>query len=166
MRIDVKYQTGASAVTGKRVLAAGKFDILHLGHLAYLEQARELAGNDGELFVIIALDKIIEKERGAPPVFPQEQRRRLVEALSVVDRAVIGLDTEDHTEIVIQTKPDIVALGYDQYTDLEKLERRVSEMGLHTKIVRLEKRATDGLYSSTMIRKRIVDFYRENGRVK
>lgn len=153
-------------MTGKRVLAAGKFDLLHLGHLAYLEQARELAGKDGELVVVIALDKTIEKERGAPPVFPQEQRRRLVEALGVVDKAIIGLDTEDHSEIVVQTRPDIVALGHDQYTDIEKLEKRIAERGLHTKILRLEKMTADGLCSSTMIRKRIIDFYRENGRAR
>ncbi|MHA1864514.1 MAG: adenylyltransferase/cytidyltransferase family protein [Candidatus Thorarchaeota archaeon] len=151
-------------MVGKRVLAAGKFDILHLGHLAYLEQAKALAGNDGELIVIIALDKTIERERGAPPVFPQEQRRKLVEALGFVDRAVIGIDTEDHTEIVIQTEPDIIALGYDQYTNLEYLEQRISEKGLHTKVMRLEKIVADGLYSSTLIRKRIIDFYRENGK--
>jgi FAD synthetase len=149
---------------GKRVLAAGKFDILHLGHLAYLEQARALAGDDGELIVIIALDKTIERERGAPPVFPQEQRRKLVEAIGYVDQALIGLDTQDHTEIVIQTKPDIIALGYDQYTNLELLEQRIAEKGLHTKVVRLEKMVADGLCSSTLIRKRIIDFYKENGR--
>jgi len=151
-------------MTGKRVLAAGKFDILHLGHIAYLEQAKSLAGDDGELIVILALDKTIERERGAPPVFPQEQRRRLVESLGIVDQALIGLDTEDHTEIVIKTKPDIIALGYDQYTNLEHLEQRISDIGLHTKIVRLEKIVADGLSSSTLIRKRIIDFYRENGR--
>ncbi|MFW9844054.1 MAG: adenylyltransferase/cytidyltransferase family protein [Candidatus Thorarchaeota archaeon] len=151
-------------MSGKRVLAAGKFDILHLGHLAYLKQARALAGDDGELIVIIALDKTIERERGAPPVFPHEQRRRLVESLGIVDRAIIGLDTDDHTEIVIQTKPDILALGYDQYTDLDRLERRLSEMKLPTKVVRLEKIVADGLCSSTLIRKRIIDYYRENGR--
>ncbi|MDH4214372.1 MAG: adenylyltransferase/cytidyltransferase family protein [Candidatus Odinarchaeota archaeon] len=162
----MEISTGASTMTGKRVLAAGKFDLLHLGHLAYLEQARELAGEDGELVVVIALDKTIEKERGAPPVFPQEQRRKLVEALGIVDRAVIGLDTEDHTEIVIQIRPDIVALGYDQYTDIDRLEKRIAERGLHTTIVRLEKKTADGLCSSTMIRKRIIDFYRENGRAR
>ena len=151
-------------MTGKRVLAAGKFDILHLGHLAYLEQAKALAGDDGELIVIIALDKTIERERGAPPVFPQEQRRRLVEALRSVNQALIGLDTDDHTEIVIQTKPDIIALGYDQYTNLEYLEQRIAEMGLNTKVVRLEKIVADGLCSSTLIRNRIIEFYKENGR--
>ncbi len=153
-------------MSGLRVLAAGKFDILHLGHLAYLEQARKLVGDDGELIVIIALDKTIERERGAPPVFPQEQRRKLVQALGIVDQAILGIDTDDHTEIVLQIKPDIIALGYDQYTDIERMEQRISEYGLHTKVVRLEKMTADGLCSSTLIRQRIIDYYRENGRPK
>jgi FAD synthetase len=150
----------------KRVLAAGKFDILHLGHLAYLRQAKEVAGDDGELIVVIALDKTIEKERGAPPVFPQEQRRKLVEALDVVDRAVLGYDTTDHTLIVADVKPDIVALGYDQVTDVQSLERKFQEKHMPTKIVRLKQQKAGGLCSSTMIRERIIQFYRENGRVK
>jgi len=151
---------------GKRVLAAGKFDILHLGHLAYLEQARRLAGEDGELIVVIALDKTIVRERGAPPVFPQEQRRKLVEALEIVTQAILGIDTEDHTEIVLKVEPDIIALGYDQQTDIERLEKRISESGLDTKVVRTEKMTADGLCSSTLIRRRIIDYYRENGRPK
>ncbi|MFW9918457.1 MAG: adenylyltransferase/cytidyltransferase family protein [Candidatus Thorarchaeota archaeon] len=151
-------------MAGKRVLAAGKFDILHLGHLAYLEQSKELAGPDGELVVVIARDDTIERERGAPPVFPQEQRRRIVEALNSVDKAIIGYDTADHTQIVKDVAPDIIALGYDQYTDIDALERVFKDMGLTTKIVRLEKREADGLCSSTLIRSRIIQFYRENGR--
>lgn len=149
---------------GKRILAAGKFDILHLGHLAYLEQARELAGEDGQLIVVIALDKTIELERGAPPVFPAEQRRRLVEGLDVVDKALLGYDTTEHTAIVIDIEPDIIALGYDQRTDIEALEAVFRKKGMTTKVVRLEKRDADGLCSSTLIRKRIIDFYNENGR--
>ncbi|MHA2027097.1 MAG: adenylyltransferase/cytidyltransferase family protein [Candidatus Thorarchaeota archaeon] len=151
-------------MTGKKILAAGKFDILHLGHIAYLQQAKELAGEDGELIVVLALDKTIERERGAPPVFPQEQRRILIESLVFVDRVIIGLDTDDHTLIVEQIKPDIIALGYDQYTNVSALEKHFEEKGLSTKIVRLEKRDADGLCSSTEIRKRIIDHYRNNGR--
>ncbi|MFX1559385.1 MAG: adenylyltransferase/cytidyltransferase family protein [Promethearchaeota archaeon] len=148
---------------GRKVLAAGKFDILHLGHISYLKQARELAGENGELVVVIALDKTIVRERGAPPVFPQEQRRKIVESLKFVDRAVIGLDTDNHALIVSEIKPDIIALGYDQYTDVSSLETYFTNKGLKTKIVRLEKRDADGLCSSTLIRKRIIDYYRENG---
>ena len=153
-------------MSGKRVLAAGKFDILHLGHLAYLEQAKEAAGEGGELIVVIALDKTIEKERGAPPVFPQEQRRRLVESLDVVDKAVLGYDTSDHTVIVTDIRPDVIALGYDQKTDIQSLEKHFKEKDMTTEIVRLEQRKADGLYSSTLIRERIIEFYRENGRVR
>ena len=160
----MKESKGVNPMTGKKILAAGKFDILHLGHIAYLEQAKELAGNDGELVVVLALDKTIERERGAPPVFPQEQRRKLVESLVFVDRAIIGLDTDDHTIIVEKIRPDIIALGYDQYTDVSALEIHFVEKGLDTKIVRLEKRDADGLCSSTLIRKRSIDYYRENGR--
>ena len=137
------------------MLAAGKFDILHLGHIAYLAQAKELAGDDGELVVVLALDKTIEKERGAPPVFPQEQRRKIVESIEYVDKAIIGLDTSDHTKIIDQVQPDIIALGYDQYTNVSALEEHFKQKGLKTKIVRLKKREADGLCSSTEIRKRI-----------
>jgi FAD synthetase len=159
-------RSGGGFVTRKRVLAAGKFDILHLGHLAYLEQAKELAGDDGELVVVIALDKTIERERGAPPVFPQEQRRRLVEALEMVDRAVLGLDTSDHSEVVLQIRPDVIALGYDQVTDTDRLQEMIASKGLKTTIVRLAKKTADGLCSSSLIRERILRFYRENGRAK
>ncbi len=150
-------------MSGKKVLAAGKFDILHLGHLAYLEQAKELAGQEGQLIVVIARDDTITRERGAPPVFPQEQRRRLVEALDVVNSAVVGYKTDDHTRIVADIKPDIIALGYDQLTNVEGLKQAIRLKGLHTEIVRLKKRNADGLCSSTLIRKRIIQFYRENG---
>lgn len=147
------------------VLAAGKFDILHIGHIAYLQQAKELAGENGKLVVIIALDKTIENERGAPPVFPQEQRRMLVEMLEIVDRAVLGYDTDDHTMIIKDLKPDIIALGYDQHADVDALEQMFQGEGISCKIVRLAKQEADGLCSSTRIRKRILEYYRENGTV-
>ncbi|NWF96409.1 MAG: FAD synthase [Candidatus Thorarchaeota archaeon] len=146
-------------MSGKRVLAAGKFDLLHLGHLAYLEQARELAGEDGELVVVVARDKTVLRERNRAPIFPEEHRRRIVAALRVVDRAILGYDTYDHTKIVVDIKPDIVALGYDQYADIEALEARFQSLGMKTKIVRLEKREADSLSSSTQIRHRIIEHY-------
>jgi len=153
-------------MAGKKVLAAGKFDILHLGHVAYLEQARELAGMNGELVVVVARDDTIVRERGAPPVFPQEQRRRLVEALGIVDKAVIGYDSEDHSDIVVDLKPDYIALGYDQYTNIEALEESFRKKDMPTEIIRLKKINADGLSSSTLIRERILKHYMENGRAK
>ena len=150
-------------MSGITVMAAGKFDILHLGHIAYLQQARELAGHEGKLVVVIALDKTIQRERGAPPVFPQEQRRRLVEALEIVDKAVLGFETDNQTLIVKELRPDVIALGYDQYADINGLQETFGKEGIECEIIRLEKREADGLCSSTRIRKRIIDYYKENG---
>ena len=151
-------------MAGRLVLAAGKFDILHLGHLAYLEQCRKLAGKDGELVVVIALDTTIKSVRGVLPVFPQEHRRRIIESLEIVDRAVLGYDSVNHTDIVEDIKPDIIALGYDQYTNIESLEESFRKKGMSTKIVRLEKLSAEGLDSSTLIRERIFKYYKENGK--
>ena len=150
----------------RRVLAAGKFDILHLGHLAYLEQCRKLVGKDGELIVVIALDTTIKKTRGVLPIFPQEHRRRIVESLEIVDRAVLGYDSMNHIDIVEDLKPDIIALGYDQYTNIESLEESFRLKGMATKIVRLEKMSADGVDSSTLIRERIFSYFKENGGAK
>ncbi len=151
---------------GKRVLAAGKFDILHLGHIAYLRQARELAGKDGQLIVVVAKDSTILRERGAPPVFPEEQRRRIIEALKMVDIAVVGYENADKTKVIMDFRPDIIALGYDQQVDVEELSSRLRQLGLNTEIVRLERKDADGLSSSTTIRKRIIEYYRNNGRAR
>ena len=61
-------------------------------------------------------------------------------------------------------KPDIIALGYDQYTDIESLEESFRMKGMSTKIVRLEKLSADGLDSSSQIRERIFKYYKENGK--
>ncbi|MEM2128107.1 MAG: adenylyltransferase/cytidyltransferase family protein [Candidatus Methanomethylicaceae archaeon] len=120
---------------GKRVLAAGCFDLLHYGHLRYLEEAKKLAGSGGELIVVVARDATILKRKGRPPVMNEEHRRELVEALKPVDRAVLGGVDFDTKAILESLMPDIVALGYDQ-EDLAEVLRRE---GFKGEIVKLGK---------------------------
>lgn len=47
----------------KVVLASGVFDLLHLGHVKFLEEAKKASGKDAELIVIIARDSTVEKTR-------------------------------------------------------------------------------------------------------
>ncbi|MEM4657221.1 MAG: adenylyltransferase/cytidyltransferase family protein [Candidatus Methanosuratincola sp.] len=120
---------------GKRVLAAGCFDLLHYGHLRYLEEAKKLTGSGGELIVVVARDATILKRKGRPPVMNEEHRRELVEALKPVDRAVLGGVDFDTKAILESLMPDIVALGYDQ-EDLAEVLRRE---GFKGEIVKLGK---------------------------
>ena len=141
----------------KVVLASGVFDLLHLGHVKFLEEAKRAGGKNSELVVIVARDRTVEKTKGRKPVMPENQRRSLVESLRMVDEAVLGLENFDIGTVIEKIKPDVVALGYDQ-VDMEKRVREyVAKHGLAVKVVRVGKFEEDELDSSSKIRQKIVD---------
>ena len=113
-------------------MATGVFDLLHIGHLYYLEEAKKYGD---ELIVVVACDKTVKRKKHEP-IMPAEERRRLVEALKPVDKAVIGYE-DDFLKIVEEIKPDIIALGYDQH--FEWLEEELKKRGIKVKIVRCGK---------------------------
>jgi len=115
-----------------RVMASGVFDLLHIGHLYYLEEAKKYGD---ELIVVVACDETVRKKKHEP-IMPAEERRRLVEALKPVDKAVVGYE-DDFLRVVEEIKPDIIALGYDQH--FEGLEEMLRKRGIKAKIVRCGK---------------------------
>ncbi|KAA0002584.1 MAG: FAD synthase [Thermoplasmata archaeon] len=131
-----------------RVMATGVFDLLHIGHLHYLKEAKKLGD---ELVVVIATDETVRK-RKHNPIMPQEMRRELVEALKPVDRAVIGY-TDDFLRIVEEIKPDIIALGYDQ--DAGDLEKKLGERGISARVVRCTRYSDYDLNGTRKIIKKI-----------
>ena len=145
--------------SGKKtvVLASGVFDLLHLGHVKFLEEAKRAGGENAELVVVIARDSTVEKTKGRKPIMSEDQRRALVESLKVVDRTVLGYESLDIGEVIENIKPDIIALGYDQ----EEMEKQVRKyVDLHktnVKIVRIGKVAENTLDSSSKIKQKIID---------
>jgi len=117
-----------------RVLATGTFEILHPGHLLYLEEAKKLGD---ELFVIVARD-INVKRRKRTPIIPEEQRLKMVSALKVVDKAILGSE-KDMYEPLYSIKPDIIAIGYDQDFDERKLEQELRKRGFNSEVIRIKK---------------------------
>jgi len=120
----------------KRVLAVGVFDLLHAGHLHYLEQAKSLGDH---LTVIVAHDDTVRK-RKHEPVTSQDLRKRMVEGLKPVDDVVVG--NPPHVsifEILPEINPDIIALGYDQEHAEESIRNSLESIGLsHIKVCRVE----------------------------
>ncbi len=139
------------------VLASGVFDLLHLGHVKFLEEAKKLGGKNAKLIVIIARDSTVEKTKGRKPVMPENQRRELVESLKVVDEAVLGLEDFDLGDVINAVKPDIIALGYDQTGVEKRVKEYVSKNGLSVNVVRVGKFSADELDSSSKIQKIIVE---------
>lgn len=117
-----------------RVMATGVFDLLHPGHIHFLESARRLGD---ELIVVVATD-VVARKRKHEPVTPQDMRRQMVAALKVVDRAVVG-NEDDIYRTVEEVRPDIIALGYDQSFREEEIQKELERRGLHVRIVRLPK---------------------------
>lgn len=121
-----------------RVVATGVFDIIHPGHLHYLQHAKDLGD---ELWVIVATDATVKKHKHVP-IIPQDMRVELVQALKPVDRAVLGHEG-DPLEVIEEIKPDIIALGYDQMHKAQELRKALEERGLEVTIVRLSHYDTD-----------------------
>jgi FAD synthetase len=141
----------------KVVLASGVFDLLHLGHVRFLEEAKKAGGKNAELIVIIARDSTVEENKGRKPIMSENQRRALVESLKVVDEAVLGFEKFDLGDVVELVKPDVIALGYDQ-ADMEKaVNEYVKRHGLDIKVIRIGKFEEDELDSSSKIRQKIVE---------
>ena len=115
-----------------RVMASGVFDIIHTGHISFLEQAKSLGD---ELVVVVACDNTVKK-RKHEPINSDIMRCRVISALKPVDIAVIGKDTGDFFSTVKEINPDIIVLGFDQTFDEKDLENQLRENGFETKVVR------------------------------
>jgi FAD synthetase len=133
------------------------FDLLHLGHVKFLEEAKKAGGKNAELVVIVARDSTVQDTKGRKPIMPENQRRALVESLRVVDVAVLGLENFDIGDVIERVKPDVIALGYDQVGMERRVREYVNKHGLGVKVVRLGKFENDELSSSSKIREKIVE---------
>jgi rfaE bifunctional protein nucleotidyltransferase chain/domain len=115
-RINTEKAKGA-----RIVLTNGCFDILHAGHVRYLEGARSL----GDVLVVgINSDVQVASLKGeGRPIIPERERAELVASLQAVDLVTI-FDEPTVTELLLAIKPDVHAKGTD-YTEETVPERDV-----------------------------------------
>jgi len=144
----------------KIVLASGTFDLLHFGHVKYLEEAKKAGGKNAKLVVIVARDRTVEKRKGVKPIMPEEQRRALVESLKVVDEAVLGYEEFDIGAVIEQLKPDVIAVGHDQDGIEEQVRKAVAQKKLHVQVIKIGKFGRDELNSSLKIKRKITQLYK------
>ena len=137
-----------------RVMATGVFDIIHLGHLHYLEESKRLGD---ELVVVVATDTTVRK-RKHEPITPQKMRLELVSSMKPVDRALLGKESGDIFDIVKEIKPDIITIGYDQPFKERELEAEMKKRGLKVKVVRMPHLDHD-LDGTRKIIKKVIEFH-------
>ena len=104
----------------KVVVASGYFDPFHVGHLEYLEKSKMLGD---KLIVIVNTDNQCRLKKGEP-FMPEQDRLKIVEALSCVDKAILAVDDDmsvsktltllSQISFYADYKPDVFANGGDR----------------------------------------------------
>jgi FAD synthetase len=140
---------------GKIVLATGAFDLLHLGHVRFLEASKRRGGPGAKLIVVVARDKTVLNRKGQMPILPEDQRWELVGSLRVVDKAILGHTHLDLLGILREVRPDIICVGYDQKQIKASVEQLLRKEHLAVRVVQIPKLGPNGLNSSTGIKERV-----------
>jgi len=141
----------------KTVLAFGSFDILHPGHLLYLERARRLGDR---LVVVVARDESIKMFKGKGPVFSQRDRVRMLNSLKVVDKAVLGnrlLKSSDRYRVLKEYRPQVIVFGYDQKVNPQSIKKWLKENRMSAKIVRIKSSVNPKFYKSSKLGKLLLN---------
>jgi rfaE bifunctional protein nucleotidyltransferase chain/domain len=121
-RDAVINETQSARQAGKTiVLANGCFDVLHAGHIRYLQGARELG--DVLVLAINADDQVKLLKGNGRPILAERERAELVASLEVVDFVTI-FDEPTVEQLLLAIKPDVHAKGTD-YTEETVPERDV-----------------------------------------
>ena len=99
----------------------GTFDVFHVGHLRILERAAALGDR---LVVGVSSDALNIAKKGRAPVFPQDERMRLVSALRCVDAVFLEESLERKRDYLLHHKADVLAMGddwkgrFDEFSDV------------------------------------------------
>ena len=114
------------------VLANGCFDLLHVGHIRYLEGARR----EGDLLVVgvnsDASERVLKGD--GRPILPAQARAELVAALAAVDYVVI-FDESNVEALLTAIRPDVHAKGTDYTAETVPERKLAAELGIRIAIV-------------------------------
>ncbi len=110
----------------RKVFVSGCFDVLHSGHIRFLEEASSY----GELYVSIGSDKTVEELKHQPTLYTQDERLYMVSALKYVHQAFIakGSGKLDFAEEIKQIKPDVFFVNSDG--DSPEKQEFIEKMGI------------------------------------
>lgn len=129
----------------KTVLTSGSFDLLHIGHERYLEEARK----HGDILIVgVDSDDRIKKRKGPTrPIIPEEERVEMLTHLRHVDIVTIKGVNDEKWELIKLVKPDTLIVTEETYNE----ETRLELLKYCGKLVSLEPQATTS--TSARIRK-------------
>jgi choline-phosphate cytidylyltransferase/glycerol-3-phosphate cytidylyltransferase len=93
-----------------RVITFGTFDVFHVGHVNILERARSYGT---ELYVGVSSDELNYSKKGRYPIYSEEDRMHIINAMSCVDFVFVEESLELKAEYIKQFDADILVMGDD-----------------------------------------------------
>ena len=146
-RNELVQEVARLQAAGRRVVFTnGCFDILHVGHVRYLKEAKAL----GDILILgLNSDSSVKSLKGSNrPINNESDRAEVLSALKAIDYVVI-FDEKTAENIVGEIKPDIYAKGGDYSIDTLPEAKIVAEHGGKTVLLQL----VDGKSSTNIINK-------------
>ena len=130
---SVAHEAETARENGHQVVFAnGCFDMLHVGHVRYLQGAKDLGGI---LIVAINSDESVRKIKGeGRPLMPENERAEIVAALACVDFVTIFSDPTVNN-LLLTIRPDVQAKGTDYTVDTVPERETVRSYGGRVAIV-------------------------------
>jgi len=132
-----------------KVMAFGTFDHFHAGHENYLKQARDLGD---ELIVVVARDQTVKQIKNKLPEHNEKKRVELVEQSKLANKVIVGYKNDKY-KVLKKYRPNIIALGYDQFAFTYRLKKQIIDLKLDATIERL-KPYKPQLYKSSIIKQK------------
>ena len=132
----------------KKVMAFGTFDLFHAGHENYLKQAKDLGDF---LIVVIARDETVKKIKGRYPEYSERKRVSFVKKSGIADKVILGFRGDKH-KVLRKYRPEVIALGYDQFVFTQRLEKTLIDLKLNAVVQRLDAYHPQ-VYKSSLLKK-------------
>ncbi len=105
----------------KKIITFGTFDLLHVGHLNILERAKSLGDY---LIVGVSTDELNYSKKAKFPIYSQEERKTLINALKIVDEVFFEESLELKRSYILKHKADTLVMGddwagkFDEFNDI------------------------------------------------
>ncbi len=104
----------------KRVITFGTFDVFHIGHVNILERAKK----QGDYLVVgVSSDQLNFEKKQRLPVYPQDQRVRILQSLRFVDEVFIEESLELKAHYIQQYDADVLVMGDDWAGKFNEMQR-------------------------------------------
>ncbi len=137
----------------KKVLIGGVFDLIHLGHIEALKQAKKYGDY---LIVNVSSDERVRIKKGTGrPILPAKDRAAILSEFKFVDKVVLyeGEIEPNHFRAMKEERPDILVMDDNEHQDLSKEENLCKELNIE--LVRMPRIITESEIDTTKIIEKI-----------